>query len=61
MTRAFRARTAAFRSIEATFDELEVFVRRAIRRHKARFGDDPGAETYSAVEEAERVLQQLGR
>lgn len=59
MIRSFEARRGTYDSVQEAYYELEPFVVRAIESHKARFEDDPN--TYSVVEEAERILEALNQ
>ncbi|MBA4115100.1 MAG: toxin-antitoxin system HicB family antitoxin [Rubrobacter sp.] len=54
---AFASLTETFHTLNTDFEKLAEFCSRAIEEHKVRFGDQPDQGAYSAVREAEMILQ----
>jgi antitoxin HicB len=57
LEKTFDSLTQTYHALRVDFGNLEEFASQAIEEYKARFGDEADEDAYSAVREAETILQ----
>jgi hypothetical protein len=57
LEKTFDSLTQTYHALRVDFGKLEEFASQAIEEYKARFGDEADEDAYSAVREAETILQ----